>query len=120
MSAKTVLAVDRNRRNLELLSQFLERAGYAPLTAATLEELDARLGGPASPSLVLIDVVGFDASVWQRCQRLAERGVPLLVISSPGQTAAPQQGLSHGARGVLTKPLVMRELLALVRGLTEE
>jgi CheY-like chemotaxis protein len=35
-----ILAVDRNHRNLELLSQFLEREAYQTRMAATLEEFD--------------------------------------------------------------------------------
>ncbi|MHB0874992.1 MAG: response regulator [Anaerolineae bacterium] len=120
MSAKTILAVDKNRRNLELLGQFLQRAGYAAAVASSLEEFDAVLDGSTPPALALIDVVGFDRSIWERCQRLHEKGVPLLVISPPQYPSAQQEGLSHGARGVLTKPLIMKELLALIRGLTEE
>jgi DNA-binding response OmpR family regulator len=120
MSVKTVLAVERNRRNLELLGQFLQRAGYAASLAASLEEFDAALADPAPISLALIDIVGFDASVWERCRQLHEKGVPLLVISPPRPAATPEEALSHGARGVLTKPLVMKELLALMRGLIEE
>ena len=40
---------------------------------------------------------------------------------SPKQSAAIQQAsLTHGARGVLIKPLVVRELLGLIRSLLEE
>jgi CheY-like chemotaxis protein len=35
-----ILAVDRDHRNLELLSQFLEREAYQTRMAATLEEFD--------------------------------------------------------------------------------
>jgi CheY-like chemotaxis protein len=40
MSQKPLLlTVDRNRRNLELLAQFLGKEGYQSLGATTLEEL---------------------------------------------------------------------------------
>ena len=40
-----ILAVDRNHRNLELLSQFWEREGYQTRPAATLEVRPSAGGG---------------------------------------------------------------------------
>jgi DNA-binding response OmpR family regulator len=115
-----ILAVDRNHRNLELLSQFLEREGYQTHGAATLEEFDQALGGATNIGLALVDIAGFDRRIWERCEGLRHRKIPFLVLS-PKQNAAIQQvSLTHGARGVLIKPLVVKELLGLVRSLLEE
>jgi len=98
-----ILAVDRNHRNLELLSQFLGREGYQTRPAATL-----------------VDIAGFDRAIWERCEGLRHHKIPFLVLS-PRQSAAVQQAsLTHGARGVLIKPLVVRELLGLIHSLLEE
>jgi DNA-binding response OmpR family regulator len=115
-----ILGVDRNHRNLELLSQFLEREGYQTRTAATLEEIDRVLAGANSIGLALVDIAGFDRAIWERCEGLRHHKIPFLVLS-PRQSAAIQQtSLSHGARGVLIKPLIVKELLGLVRSLLEE
>ena len=121
MEAETVvLAVDRNHRNLGLLSQFLGREGYRTRTAATIEEFDQILGEDNQIGLVLVDIAGFDRSIWDRCEGLRHHRIPFLVIS-PKQSAAIQQAsLTHGARGVLIKPLVVKELLGLVHSLLEE
>jgi DNA-binding response OmpR family regulator len=115
-----ILAVDRNHRNLELLSQFLEREGYQTRPAATLEEFDQALAEANGIGLALVDIAGFDRAIWERCEELRHHKIPFLVIS-PKQSAAIQQAsLTHGARGVLIKPLVVRELLGLIRSLLEE
>jgi DNA-binding response OmpR family regulator len=115
-----ILAVDRNHRNLELLSQFLGREGYQTRPAATLEEFDQALADAIGIGLALVDIAGFDRAIWERCEELRHHKIPFLVLS-PRQSAAIQQAsLTHGARGVLIKPLVVRELLGLIRSLLEE
>jgi DNA-binding response OmpR family regulator len=115
-----ILAVDRNHRNLELLSQFLEREGYQTRPAATLEDFDQALAEANGIGLALVDIAGFDRAIWERCEELRHHKIPFLVIS-PKQSAAIQQAsLTHGARGVLIKPLVVREFMGLIRSLLEE
>ncbi len=121
MKSKTlILAVDRNRRNLELLTQFLGREGYRTLTATTVEEFDAALTHSPVIGLVLVDIAGFDRSIWERCEKLRLRKIPFLVLSPKQSAAIQQQSLTHGARGVLVKPLVFKELLGIMRSLLEE
>jgi DNA-binding response OmpR family regulator len=115
-----LLAVDRNHRNLELLSQFLGREGYQTRTAATLEEFDQALARGDGIGLALVDIAGFDRTIWERCEGLRHHKIPFLVVS-PKQSAAIQQvSLTYGARGVLIKPLIVKELLGLIRSLLEE
>ena len=116
----TVLAVDHNRRNLELLTQFLAKESYRTIAAKSLEELDQVLNEPNEVGLALVDISGFDRSVWERCERLRDMGIPFLLISSRQSTALQQTSLAHGARGVMVKPLAVKELLALIRSLIEE
>jgi CheY-like chemotaxis protein len=115
-----ILAVDRNPRNLELLSQFLGNEGFTTRRAATIEEFDAALDESAPVGLALVDIAGFDRSIWERCERLRDRDIPLLVLSPRHSAALQQESLAHGARGVLVKPLAMRELLGLIRSLLDE
>ena len=115
-----ILAVDHNRRNLDLLSHYLGQAGYRTRMASSLAELDQALAQIDGLGLALVDIAGFDHSIWERCQRLRDQKIPFLEIS-PKQSAALQQvSLSHGARGVLIKPLVIKELLGLIHSLLEE
>jgi DNA-binding response OmpR family regulator len=114
-----ILAVDHNRRNLELLSQFLGREGYQTHTVTGLEEFDRALAEPDEIALALVDIAGFDRSIWERCEALRHHKIPFVVLS-PRQSAAIQQaGLTHGAHGVLVKPLTVKDLLSLICGLLQ-
>jgi DNA-binding response OmpR family regulator len=114
-----ILAVDHNPRNLELLSQFLGREGYQTRTVSGLEEFDRALAEPDEIALALVDIAGFDRRIWERCEALRHHKIPFVVLS-PRQSAAIQQAsLTHGAHGVLVKPLTVKDLLSLICGLLQ-
>lgn len=112
-----LLLAGSHARNLEVLGQLLERQGCMCRTALGLEAFDEAIDSGDAFDLALVDVTGLDAGVWQRCKRLHDRDVHLLVISPRQSASLHQQGLSHGAQGVLVKPLIVRELVDLVRSL---
>lgn len=112
-----ILAVNRNRRNAELLAQLLDQQGYESLYATSLEEFDQALNRGEHIDLALVDVAGFDQEVWSRCDRLREGAVPFVVISGRGLAGIESAGARHGASGTLTKPLAAKELLGLIQGL---
>jgi DNA-binding response OmpR family regulator len=113
-----ILVVDRNRRNLELLAQFLTQRGYEPITAISLAEFDQALQHVERLALALVDLTGFDPGIWQRCDQLRQAAVPFLMLSAASRSQAIQHaGAAHGARGVLVKPLTSESLLDLLRSL---
>ena len=119
-AARTLLLVNRLPRNLELLTDFLAKEGYPTVRAATYEEIDRALVNPPPLAGALVDISGFDAEIWARCEQLRAAKIPFLVVS-PRQSAAIQQAsLSHGAKGVMVKPLVVKELIGVVQSLLEE
>jgi DNA-binding response OmpR family regulator len=118
--APVILAVDHNHRNLELLTQFLGKEGFHLRTASSLEEFDQMLTRLDSIELALVDIAGFDRSIWERCERLRDATVPFLVLSAKQSAAVQQASLGHGARGVLVKPLVVKELVGIMRALLAE
>jgi DNA-binding response OmpR family regulator len=117
--APLILAVDHNRRNLELLSEVFSKAGYETVSASTLEELSQALADPQTVRLALVDLAGFDRGIWDYCERLQERKIPFLVVSPKLSSQIQKESLAHGASGFVVKPLVIRELLALVQTLLE-
>lgn len=110
-----ILVVDRNRRNLELLAKFLERAGYETLTAATVEEFEQALSAP--PALALVDIAGLEGPVSDYCRRLQERQIPFLLLSRLSDAAVYRTGAACGAIDVVAKPLTAAKLKCLIRGL---
>lgn len=119
VSAK-VLLVGTNARNLELLGEFIKKLGYYSLRALGIEQLDPILDGETAIDLALIDVTGFDASIWQRCQHFQSKGIRLLIISPQQSMSIQHNSIVHGASSVLVKPLVMLELTTLIHSLLAE
>jgi DNA-binding response OmpR family regulator len=115
-----VLTVDSNQRNLELLSEYLNKAGYQDYPAVTLEKFDQALESPQEIDLALVGLAGFDKSIWERCERLRDAHIPFLVLSPRQARTIQQESFARGARGVMIKPVVIRELLAIMGSLLEE
>lgn len=116
--AKTdpILCVGRNQRNQELLSQVLTRAGYSVEVALTYEELTmeglVKEDGHVAVSLVLLDIAGFDARIWQSCRTFSQRAIPLFIITPPTSAHLPTHHVPRAP--LLVKPLVIHHLLTLI------
>ena len=111
-----ILAVFKNRCNLRLLNQFLEKEGYPLLSASSLDEFEAILRHGEPIGLALIDTCGFDPAIWKSCQRLTRQGT-LWYLLAPQARLQPfqQEALRHGGNGALVKPLSFNSLSQLLR-----
>jgi CheY-like chemotaxis protein len=76
-----ILAVSHNPRNLDLLGHVLGSAGYQLSPARSLEAFDRAVAHAEAIRLALVDIAGFDARMWERCERLRVHGIPFLVLS---------------------------------------
>lgn len=114
-----ILAVDRNHKNLELLTQFLGKEGYQVLAVSSIEEFEQALMHSKEIDLALVDIAGFDRRIWEVCDRLRTENIPFFVLSHKQNVAIQQESLTHGARSMLVKPLVIKELLGIIRSLLE-
>lgn len=120
MPPRPILAVDRNPRNLQLLTELLGSSGFPARPVPDLAGLDAALADAAPIGLALVDVDGFEPAIWERCRQLRERDVEVLVVVGPRAVpSARVQSARCGARAVLPKPLAPRLLAEVVRGLME-
>jgi DNA-binding response OmpR family regulator len=115
-----ILIIGTNPRNLELLAQFLGKEGYDTRSATTLDQFAEIIGSEEPMGLALVDIAGFDRSIWQHCENCTNVGIPLLLISPPPPPNPKVQALSTGARDVLFKPLVLKELMYLVKTMIRE
>lgn len=111
-----ILIVDINRRNLELLNQFLAKQGYQTLGVTSLEELELVLN-LSEIKLVLLDIAGFNSGIWEYCKQLQNQQIPFLIISPKQSSVIQNQSFAHGARSMLVKPLVIQQLLGLIKSL---
>lgn len=116
---QVILAVDRNRRNLQLLAYFLEKEGFQTIGANSLEEFDEKLVSEAI-DIALVDVSGFDNNIWQRCEQLRDRQINFVTLSPTQSAALQKESLKHGAEEMLVKPLVVQELVNIISNMLEK
>lgn len=114
-----IIAVDRNHKNLELLTQFLGREGYQVVALRSIEQFEQALIDLKKIDLAMVDIALFDRRIWKVCDRLRSENIPFFILSHQQNVAIQQQSLTHGARSMLVKPLVIKELLGIIRSLLE-
>ena len=105
--------------NLKLLAKALHEHGYSTQGVSVVHAFDAWLHQAEPPALAVIDISGFDESLWSRCSHLARRNIPFLVLLPSEHPALRRACLHHGASGILVKPTGVRHLLESVNILTE-
>lgn len=117
--APSILVVDDNRDNTDIVKQLLEAQGYDVFVAYDGDEaLEAF--ERVRPALVLLDVMMPGRSGWDVCRVMKqhpEHGKRVRVVMLTARTAwdDKQEALRTGADDFLTKPLNLPELVAHVR-----
>jgi len=92
-----ILIVGGNPRNLELLAQFLKKEGYESVPASKLEQFRQFLASGDRYGLALVDIGGFDRSIWEYCEQCSNQGIPLLIISPQQHLSSVRvESMSHG------------------------
>jgi DNA-binding response OmpR family regulator len=112
-----ILIVGNNLTNLELLAKQLDREGYGIIKVASTEELGETLKKPQGIALALVDVTGFDQTIWYYCEQLRSSKIPFIVISPQRSTIIQRDSMKHGASALLVKPLGVKDLLEFVHTL---
>src|SRR5712692_2505487 len=108
VAARPVLVVDDDPKIVELVRAYLDRAGYAVVTAADGEDALRQIN-EAKPSLIVLDVMlpGVDGLDLTRHLRDSHQTVPILMMSARGRVDDRIRGLveapmttlpSHSAR----------------------
>jgi len=120
VSQATILIVDDNEQNLELLQAYLEDIGCTVRTAAdglaAMKRIDEE-----RPDLVVLDVMMPRMSGFQVCAKIkgdAEtREIPVVMVTALNETSDVERAVESGADDFLTKPVLKIELLTRVRSL---
>lgn len=116
----SILIVDDNLQNLELLNAYLEDLGYdIRLAHDGLEALAAV--EQRQPDIILLDVMMPRMSGYQCCVRLKgnplTRDIPIVMVTALNEIADVERAVDSGANDFLTKPVNKLELITRVRSL---
>lgn len=117
----TILIVDDEPENIELLDRRLSRRGFTVVGATSAEE-GLKLALSERPALILMDIKmpnldGFDAMRMLQADPLTA-GIPVIALTAHAMQEDRDRALSAGAKDYETKPVDLDRLLAKIRHLT--
>ena len=111
----TILVVDDEARIVKLVRDYLERAGFAVLSARD-GEAALLLTRRERPDLIILDLMLPGVDGLDVCRRLRqESAVPIIMLTARVEETDRIVGLELGADDYVTKPFSPRELVARVR-----
>jgi CheY-like chemotaxis protein len=111
----TVLLVEDNEMNRDMLSRRLARKGYDVITAEDGAS-GLRLATERRPDLVLMDMSLPVLDGWEATRRLkandATRDIPVVALTAHVMQTDREKALAAGCDGFATKPIELPSLLA--------
>ncbi len=122
-SESTILIVDDNAQNVELLQAYLEVLPCQTVTASDGLEAMKYFEDPTStiPDLILLDVMMPRMSGFEVCRKLKEdpatRSIPIMMVTALNELGDIERGIDSGIDDFLTKPVNKLELITRVKSL---
>ena len=115
---ETILVVDDNHDNVEILQTFLESRGYRVAAATDGKSALAKLD-EVHPALVLLDVMMPGMDGWQVCRTIKNHPdfatVRVMMVTAKGGFEDKFEGMRSGADDYVVKPVDLNELAEKVR-----
>ncbi len=115
----TILVVDDNHDNVEILRAFLESRGYRVVPASDGRSALAKLE-ECEPELVLLDVMMPGMDGWQVCRAIKNHPdfggtTKVVMVTAKGAFEDKFEGLRSGADDYVVKPVDFKDLLEKVQ-----
>ena len=115
----SVLVVDDNHDNAEIIKQYLEVRGY-PITVAHDGDEALALFESVRPALVLLDVMMPGKDGWEVCRLMKQhpvlgRSVRIIMVTALGEWEDKREALKTGADDYVEKPFELSKLAATVQ-----
>lgn len=122
LSTATLLLVDDNEQNLELMQAFLEELPCKLLTASdgveAMEMIDQH-----APDLLILDVMMPRMSGFEVCQKVksqpSTRDIVIIMVTALNEVSDYERAVECGTNDFITKPVNKLELVTRVRTLLE-
>jgi len=120
LSQSTILIVDDNAQNLELLQAYLDDLPSTILTAT--DGIEAmRIIDEQTVDLILLDVMMPRMSGFEVCKKLkaapSTRSIPIIMVTALNELGDIERGVESGTDDFLSKPVKKLELLTRVKSL---
>jgi two-component system, OmpR family, alkaline phosphatase synthesis response regulator PhoP len=123
LSESSILIVDDNEQNVELLQAYLETlpckvmVAYDGIEAIRLVESEDH----PTPDLILLDVMMPRMSGFEVCKKLKEdpktRSIPIMMVTALNELGDIERGVESGTDDFVTKPVNKLELITRVKSL---
>ncbi len=118
MTTESILLVDDNPTNLQMLFQLLEKGVGCKLLVAKNGETALTIAQKTKPDLILLDIMMPGIDGFEVCRRLkadpATSPIPVIFLSALDETADKVKGLQLGAVDYVSKPFQAEEVIARV------
>ena len=123
-SPLTVLYIEDNLSNLQLVERVLSRRPGVRLISAMRPQLGLELAAEHDPDLILLDLHLPDMPGQEVLRRLQAEPrtaqVPVVILSADARPNLIKELLAQGVRAFMTKPLDVKELLELLNTVATE
>ncbi|MCM0593635.1 MAG: response regulator [Gloeotrichia echinulata IR180] len=116
----TVLIVEDGLTDMEILSRYLQQAGYSVISAKTSEEAQDKLD-KTQPDVIFLDVILPGKSGFEICRELKNNPktskIPVVFCSTKDSDVDKIWGNMLGGEGYLSKPIDREELVSTLKRL---
>ncbi|MEO5588036.1 MAG: response regulator [Gemmatimonadaceae bacterium] len=114
----SVLVVDDNEDNANIIRDYLESLGY-PITVAYDGDEAMAMFEEINPSLVLLDVMMPGRDGWQVCREMKAsprgRDIRVIMVTALQDWMDKRQAIETGADDYVEKPFELARLVAVVK-----
>ncbi|QSJ18811.1 response regulator [Nostoc sp. UHCC 0702] len=114
----TVLVVEDGLTDMQILSRYLQQAGYSVIGATSSEEAQVKIDS-TKPDLIFLDVILPGKSGFEICRELKNNpntsNIPVVFCSTKNSDVDKIWGNMLGAEGYLSKPINQEELVLVLK-----
>lgn len=108
-SKPLLLIVGMNQNEIDVLARWLENEGFETQRIYRPEEMTKSIRRKKAGA-ALIDITGFDQSIWKHASTLRDADIPFIVIAPQRSPTVQRDSIASGANGLLVKPVRAEEL----------